>query len=116
MKASRYLLTLVCVVCILFTAWTFGYNHKRAELVAKPIIEPVSEFVEFSDYRSNYRLSKATKYRTECITDEFNDTWFIYLWDGSNHLVVEYQDTVIDSQLTTALEWKNSFIANLEEK
>lgn len=76
--------------------------------------EPTSDYVEFSDYQSTYKLHRDSQYRIEQITDLTGTYYFIYLWHGYNHMVVEYSDTVIDGQFTFAKHWKDSFILALK--
>lgn len=107
MKTLDIIAGIIIVISVIYTSYTFGYNDKQVEYAQ---ISPVSDLIEFSDYKSDYRISIDSKYRTERITEGNEEYWFIYLWDGSRNIVIEYEDTLIDGEITTAAQWKDSFI------
>ena len=104
MKLTDYLIKTAIVAYILYCAGSIGYTIKANEADN----EPTSDYITFTDYKSDYRLHKDSQYRTEQITDEYGTTYYIYLWHENNHLVIEYSDTYIDGQLVTASEWTQS--------
>jgi hypothetical protein len=103
------LLTMI-LASALYTAGTIGYTQGYG----KASEAPASDFVDFTDYKSDYHLHKDTQYHTERITDITGTYYFVYYWYGENRGVVEYSDTVIDGQFTFAKHWKDSFILALK--
>ena len=95
---------------LLYCAGSIGYIIKANEAIQ----EPISDYISFTDYKSNYRLHRDTQFRTERIEDNNSTYYYIYLWHGNNNLVIEYTDTVIFGQFTTAAEWTESLTMNFE--
>ena len=110
MKIIDFIVATIFLISVGYFVYAAGYNN------GKLIQEPVSECVEFSDYKSSYKLHKDSMYRTERIEDSLGVTYFIYIWYKDNFTVIEYQDTLIDGEFTFAKHWHDSFIANFEEE
>jgi hypothetical protein len=110
MKAINIILVVISLIwgALLFEGMGYARGYDKASE------QPTSDYIEFSDYQSSYRLHKDSQYRVEQITDNFKSYYFIYLWHEGNHMVVEYSDTVIDGQFTFAKHWADSFILALK--
>lgn len=104
MKLHELLIIMAILLSSWYTAYIFGVNSVNKE--------PLSDYIIFSDYQSNYRLHKGTQYRTEHINNELGECWYIVTWHGDNQLIIEYTDTFIDGEYVSGSEWVESFIMN----
>ncbi len=111
MKALNYITLIFIGAYLLFASYITGYKVCEVDRASEAT---PSDYVEFCDYQSSYRLHKDTQYRVERITDITGTYYFVYLWHGNNHLVVEYSDTVIDGQFTFSKHWADSFVMNFK--
>ena len=106
MKQLHFITLSLILTGLLLAAGYIGYTMNE------PNIEPVRDYVEFSDYKSDYFFNLPVDYHTERITEDNQEYWFIYVDTMNGRKVIEYSDTVIDGEFSSAWQWKESFIDN----
>ena len=97
----------VIVFCSWFTAYNMGYNAH---------IEPKSDYVRITNNLDAYVVSTSSTYHSVYISDEFGECYYIYIESIYGRTVIECVDTMIEGNLVTAKDWRDSILMTLDKE
>ena len=78
-------------------------------------VEHKSDYVRINNNYEVYIISTDSTYHSVYVSDEFGECYYIYIEDGYSRTVIECIDYIMDGDLVTAKDWRDSILMTLDE-